>query len=604
MALGHLRPPRRRATTIHDRTWDNDLLQPLEALTEALTAQLRAQEGALTREVDAWQGRVGPRSLETVAAEALLFALAAAMMRRLGAAADPTPLPSCVAVARDHLPPRLVEAAEAHCRDDVRMLGPAFERLIRRDDRYAQGQYFTPAPIARHMAAHLARLGCQTVLDPAAGAGVLLAAAADAAPGVELRGADLNPLCVHLTRAGLAARGVTAALHVADFLAAGGARASGDAGSVDAIICNPPYVRHHLLDKTLKKVLATGYGARLGITVSRLSSSYVYFLLEALERLRDGGALVFITPAEYLDVTYGQPIKALLSRRASLETLELFRFDELAFEEVLTTSAITIARKRAPRAGHTTRVREAVAGPGGVTVETERRVALGEVDVTTNWTLQGARLHGEHQALIQGRERRLGDYLRTRRGIATGANRFFVLTQQQVDAWGLEEAFLKPVLASARDLPDRALTRAHWERLRDEGRPVWLLDCGLPEEQLTGRSVARYLAHGRREGIHRRFTCRARTPWYRVEQVQPPDIIVTYMSRGKTRFVRNEAGCRVMSVFLNGFITDPRVDVDALLEVLNGDVTRALITQIGRTYGGGLGKIEPRELLRLPMPAL
>ena len=59
-----------------------------------------------------------------------------------------------------------------------------------------------------------------------------------------------------------------------------------------------------------------------------------------------------------------------------------------------------------------------------------------------------------------------------------------------------------------------------------------------------------------------------------------------------------------MSVFLNGFLRPDGVDIDALLDALNGEDTSKLIQKLGRTYGGGLGKIEPRELANLPMPEI
>src|SRR5262249_39964627 len=112
-----------------------------------------------------------------------------------------------------------------------------------------------------------------------------------------------------------------------------------------AVISNPPYIRHHNLTAQ-HKALAKHYSRLLGLNVSSLSGSYVYFFFEALQRLRSGGRLVFITPAEFLDVRYGSAVKDALLRFCSLDEILVLEMDELAFDGVLTTSAITIATKK------------------------------------------------------------------------------------------------------------------------------------------------------------------------------------------------------------------------------------------------------------------
>lgn len=541
---------------------------------------------------------------EDPSALAPLIVVSALCVRLLGERAPFAP--DFIEACSEHLDEAVVTTARSHCLRSPDMLGPTFERLVARESRYQHGQYFTPVSIARHMAELLAdSREAPVVLDPACGAGVLLAAVAERYPKARLVANDIHPVCCLLTRAGLATRGLKVQVVELDFTAPQDLfSCHGSRADVDAIICNPPYVRHHLLGKTQKKELAARYGAAHGVEISTLSTNYVYFFLEAINRLKPSGQMVFITPADYLDVKYGEALKSVFASSHTISRLELFNRDDLAFDGVLTTSAITVLKKTPPAPGNTTPLFEAYASSTEVGTKSRRDVDLMTIALDTSWTLQFGDNHASHQELRHGRDNTLADYMKTRRGIATGANKFFVINQETVETWSIEKEFLVPVVASARDLPDRVLTREHWEKLRAAGRPVWLLDCGLPPEQLGGTRVKAYLDHGRELGVHERFNCATRKPWYKMERVEPPDIIITYMNRGKTRFVRNDAGCRVMSVFLNGFITDDGLDVDRLLDVLNDGETSELITQIGRTYGGGLGKIEPRELLKLPMPSL
>ncbi len=482
----------------------------------------------------------------------------------------------------------VVDATRETCRDDVRMLGPLFEALAAREDRHRRGQFFTPAPIATQMAAIVDQARPETVLDPAVGAGILLASCSTPS---RLLGLDTSPVCAALARAGLAARGAAEVeIQVGDFLASGAEIA---AGPVDAVIANPPYQRHHLLDRAAKAELVRRYSRQSGQRISSLSSTYVYFLLEAIDRVREDGIVVFLTPADFLDARFGEAVRHVLRDRVTLDEILLFDRAEQAFDDVLTTSAITVLRKRPPASHHRIRFVEG---------DTVNEVERADLDPVRNWSLQFGHRRAEFDELTRDRPRALSDYLRVRRGIATGANGFFLIDGETRDRWQLPDRFLSPIIASARDLPDGVLRTEDWERLRDAGRPSWLLDCDVPMEQLDHDGLRAYLAEGERQGVHRRFNCRSRTPWYRVEQVPPADIIVTYMQRGRARFVRNDAQCRLMSVFLNGFVLEG--DADELLAVLNSDETARLIKAVSRTYGGGLVKIEPRALASLPMPSL
>jgi len=569
----------------------------LEPLVAALEVQLRkGLKVGEQRAVDAWQALCGGSlCCRTLALHALLLALCEDL-----AGSRP---------AFEHLRPLRARArangglssAERQCREDPSLLGAAYEALAARTERHTRGQFFTPRPLARFMARLACEHGAKRILDPAVGAGALLGELPSA---TRVHGLDTSPVCVALATATLLGRGFRSpSLRVGDFLA-GPSFAPLASPSFDAVLCNPPYVRHHLLPSSEKHRLGRRYRELFGVSLSSLSTSYVYFLLEALGQLREGGLLVFLTPADFLDTRYGASLKQVLQLHTTVDELLLFNRQELAFQGVLTTSAITIARKTRPRARHTLMFSEAKLEANEITRVTRRERSQVSLSPEQKWSHYFGERQRRVAGLSRGRPQQLSDYLKIRRGMATGSNEFFVITQHVVDAWGIEPEFLTKVVASARDLPGLVLTRADWNQLRRSGRPCWLLSVGLPREQLHGKKVLDYLAHGEALGVDQRFNCRSRRPWYRQENVPAPDVIITYMNRGKPRFVQNRAGCRVMSVFLNGFLRVRSSCLPELLRSLNSDTTAELIQQLGRTYGGGLLKIEPSELASLPMPTL
>lgn len=464
------------------------------------------------------------------------------------------------------------------------------ERLNPRERRYEIGQFFTPTPIAELMADAVREVEPATVLDPGVGGGVLLRAVGE---GPRIFGLDIDAAAVELAAASMPGEHEIA---VGDFLDA--ERWPLAEATFDAVIANPPYVRHHNLSAE-HKLLARHYSSRLGLKVSSLSGSYVYFFLEALLRLNEGGRLAFITPTEFLDVRYGQAVKEALLNHCEIDEILVLEMDELAFEGVLTTSAITIATKRKSPS----RRFRLVEGRLNGSIEKGREIDLPAetAPAALPWTPLLPSRAERIAPLLKGRTAKLGDYCRVRRGIATGDNSFFAMTHAEVEHWGIEDRFLVPVVLGSKDLPTAGPLDADFHTSRIEaGARGFLFFCHEPIDALRGTNALRYIEHGREIGVHERFNCSTRNPWYGVEPVPPADFFTTYMSRNRARIVRNLIGARCMTSLLNVW-AQSGVDPEAMRPSLEDSTNAQLLREFGRTYGGGLAKIEPGDLIVLPI---
>jgi hypothetical protein len=113
------------------------------------------------------------------------------------------------------------------------------------------------------------------------------------------------------------------------------------------------------------------------------------------------------------------------------------------------------------------------------------------------------------------------------------------------------------------------------------------------------------------------FLCRSRKQWYWQELREPAPIMCTYLGRGSQdkntpfRFILNESDALATNSYLLLYPKafwrtqakhDPAL-VRQVWEVLNGITAQDLINE-GRTYGGGLEKMEPSELGNVPVNAL
>ena len=532
------------------------------------------------------------------------------MKRRDQRQAPPVPLGAfCSEVARrardagERLPHRIRQLGAQPAGDACRgqTLAEMYEDV---DQVYRRrlGQFATPPDIAEFMVSYGLRRDVKAVLDPACGTGVFMDKLLEAGSGATLYGIDVDPMMINACHLDVRARhGARAArrlrLLAADYLA-------GDAGipAVDFLVCNPPYVNFHGFDRGL----TSRVGRDAGVEPSRLTNLYALFMLRAARSVREGGTMVFITPAEFFYTGYGRAVKSFMVENLTLDALVKFDFARTVFGKALTTSAISVMTNKRPPAGHRTAlvavggsldgVREALEGNPrkGVRV---RRMLQADMDPGSRWQnyFAGAPPSGRsgRASLVP-----LSHEADVKRGIASGANEFFTLTDAERRQWGIEDRFLVPVISKARQAAGYEITRKCMTDLGAAGQKVHLLYCTGP----PSASLRRYIGDGERRGVDKRYLCMHRTPWYSTEARQPAPILATVFSRDNMRFVHNRAACLNLASHHGVY---PRYGgvgrIKALLCYLNSSHCMSVQREVRREYGNGLHKFEPGDLKQLPV---
>jgi len=172
----------------------------------------------------------------------------------------------------------------------------------------------------------------------------------------------------------------------------------------------------------------------------------------------------------------------------------------------------------------------------------------------------------------------------------------------------------RPVLPSPRHLrTSEVMADAFGRPLLDP--QLLLMDCRLPEEAVRARypSLWGYLNTDRGQQVCQRYLCEHRSPWYAQEDRPGSMFVCTYMGRSDLksgrpfRFILNHSAATATNVYL---LLYPRPMLSRALKAtpdLAREVWR-ILKQIspesllgeGRVYGGGLHKLEPRELANVP----
>ena len=478
--------------------------------------------------------------------------------------------------------------------------------------RNVMGQFATPDPLAVELLKSArdmtgGRTGGIRFMDPAFGTGSFYSALLDvfrrqsvaAAYGYEIDPHYGRPASRLWEPAGLR-------LELSDFTA----RRPGDDGTepVDLLVCNPPYVRHHHIERETKLRLGRRVNEELGIRVSGLAGLYVYFMLLSHPWLRPDGLSIWLIPSEFMDVNYGSALKEYLLNQVDLIRIHRFEPSDVQFADALVSSAVVWFRNRAPAPGSAP---EFTLGGSLGKPRLKRRMHRDELRRESKWTRFPAAATAS-----DANGATLGDFFTIKRGIATGANRFFIMDERRAETLSIPSRFLRPILPSPRYVRSDVVA-ADQRGVPKLDRPLFLFDCHLPFEVLeqTEPQTAGYLKQGESEGVHEGYLASRRHPWYAIEGRDPAPFLCTYMGRSANgaapfRVILNQSRAIATNVYLMLYPREPlkremadEADERAVLASLN-QIVEAQWETNRRVYGGGLYKVEPRELGSLAAAAL
>ncbi|OGK81521.1 MAG: hypothetical protein A2X52_10455 [Candidatus Rokubacteria bacterium GWC2_70_16] len=482
-----------------------------------------------------------------------------------------------------------------------------------RQARKGLGAFYSPRSLVEPMVSWAVTTPSTSVLDPSCGDGVFVELAAErlcelgASPGSAaelIHAIDLNPQAARMTAETLSRiLGVPLEARAQSFfsLEPPGTLFSTQV-PVDTVIGNPPYIRYQeFTGLSRREALARATGA--GVNLTRLASSWAHFVAHAVTFIKPKGRLALILPAELVHAAYSAPLRRFL--RESFADVAVISFRRAVFPGAQESVVILLASGKG----------EPHQRLGLVAVESSQDLqSLAEVlaraevfqngSEPTKWVPGHT---GNRSALFLARLQKdglfcpLGQVGKVSIGFVSGANDFFVLTPKGAGALGLPKRSLRPALVRARQIPSFLLTRKDIAAMQKENQRCLLW---LPGQSLT-RAEKAYARNGEAEGIHERYKCRVRTPWYVVPGVVVPEAFLTYMSDTVPRLCLNAAAAATANTLLA--VRLPHVPVGlrkAFVVAFYNSATMLSCERTGRSYGGGVLKLEPREADQVLVPSV
>ncbi len=370
-----------------------------------------------------------------------------------------------------------------------------------------------------------------------------------------------------------------------------------------AIVSNPPYIRHHRLGQEKKLFLKKFSQNLVGFSVDGRAGFHVYFFLRALESLAANGRLAFIMPADVCEGIFAEKLWKWITRNFCLEAVVTFTPEATPFPDVDTNPLIFFIKKSRPQTDF-------------LWVKCKKPWTKD----LKNFVISSLNKSRNHLKFIKEKslkESKPGFHVRLKISptalnfhslpalcaalLRARTNSFF--HQRTSERKNIPAEFLKIAIGRTRDIESEEITFEDIDALDKKGKPTLLFSPDGRKLEDFSCDVRNYLLKGERLGLPEKALISQRKPWYRMEKRVPPTFLFAYLGRRNIRFVKNSIGVLPLTGFLCVYSHSQDDKFNETLWLgLNHPDTLFNLQFVGKSYGSGAIKVEPRSLEKLIIP--
>ncbi len=452
-------------------------------------------------------------------------------------------------------------------------------RKIDEEHRKSYGQFFTHPSVASFMVEWVLRLNKKSIYDPGFGLGAFLDPVYDDLD-IEFSGSEIDQGILDFWQ-DVHDRNNTS-LHHEDYLRSWGKSAAN-------IVCNPPYMRFQkFLDR---ENVFNEFSDKLNLHLSGYTNIASAFLIKSLSELRESGRLAYIMPLEFLNTGYGTIVKNELIKDGCLAAIIRLDCEKDVFPDATTSVGIILYDSSHRYSWVDFHVADSINTlPTILEQAPSARISLNSLDPKAKWLNF---FLPKKFTVNRQKTAPLNYYGRFSRGIATGANKFFILKRSRFNSLGLDESDVTPCITKSSQIYQAVFDPDDFDCLMREDSPVLLFS---PDSQCSKKARS-YISSGEMQGYHTRFLTKNRKPWYKTEYRAPSPLLLGVFSRGGYKIVLNRSKALNLTCF-HGFQPNffGSEYVDHLFLYMASSTGRDILRLSSRRYGDSLDKFEPNDL--------
>ncbi|WP_237593070.1 Eco57I restriction-modification methylase domain-containing protein [Actinobacillus pleuropneumoniae] len=366
----------------------------------------------------------------------------------------------------------------------------------------------------------------------------------------------------------------------------------------DGIICNPPYLKFHNYDNEYN---VSKINSELGLELTKFTNLYALFMIKSIYQMGNNSRMAYIVPSEFLNSDYGVRVKEVLLESGLLRHIIIFDFKEKIFDGAITTACILLFSNDNKKdqniyfsvianIAKLEKIKKYIAGyPNNQESDYDFSYKIKELDPKKKWRVFYTTIHNKrkYSNLVP-----FENFAKVSRGIATGANEYFLFSKSKIYHESVSSENLQPCICSSSDISRSIFTLDDFNFLYENDKKVYIFNGEL----YHNKHALEYIKKGEILGVNKKYLTSKRTPWYSVEKRVPAPILVSVFNRTGIRFIRNEANISNLTNFHCVYFNRDDLDVDLFFAYLLTDISKEILDENRREYGNGLKKFEPNDL--------
>ena len=467
--------------------------------------------------------------------------------------------------------------------------------------RKQRGGYYTPPVLADYLCGWAIRHRSDRIVEPSCGDGSFVSSAVSRlGPDGSITAVEIVPEEIRKAQAVVKGTEIPIDWRCGDFFQEAANLLVG--ARYDAAVGNPPFIRFQYFEREARE-RAFRLVRSLGYHPNGLANAWVAFVQLAAELVRDGGRLAMVVPAELLQVGYAAEFRDRLPRL--FDEVSVVAFDQLVFPEIQQEVLLLLAdgRNRNPQSYGKLYTRQVTDGAELLHRDTQvSHLPERHTHPDMKWTslfLEDQEFGTLRNAAESETLDRLGQLASVDVGIVTGRNSFFVVTDGTAERLGLN-GYAMDVVGRTAALKSIRFTDADLREYRAAHRSK-LINLNGQRRTAFSATLQAYIQAAEQEGVDRGYKCRIRTRWFDVPSVYVPDAFLFRQIHQAPLLVANLAGATSTDT-IHRVRVAAGVRVDRLCGSMVNSLTFAFAEVYGRSYGGGVLELEPREAERLLVP--
>ena len=364
----------------------------------------------------------------------------------------------------------------------------------------------------------------------------------------------------------------------------------------DLILGNPPFIRKSNFSDSFKKEMEL-LCETFSYPSTQLKNAWAAFTLAASRMLSENGVLAFVVPYELMTVNYGQYLQSTVL--STFDQVEIFVPDEKAFRSIDQDAVAFVASKSNTKFGTFTVNRvKSLSGFDSISSHSIGQSAKKNFAIE----LKAFLVESETADLLHRLSNEVNSvlyYCDSSPGIVTAANDFFILSSQDVERHNLSP-WARRILKKSSFLPRELILDSNDFELISEKEPCYLIDFVNSKKRQLTSSAKKYIEEGENQGLHNRFKCRHRKPWYKVPILPASEGLFFKRAHFRPKLCINEANVLVTDTAYQ-IRMHPGYSIQGLCFSFYNSMTMLFAEIYGRFYAGGVLELTPGEFRALPV---